>query len=51
LASTIPFKISGEQNVKASSSNSSSPISFSVSIGGRDFDCTGLRPPDNIKKY
>lgn len=41
--------MSGEQNVKANSSNSSSPISFSVSTGGRLFDGKALRPPNNTK--
>lgn len=51
----MPFKISEEQNVKAISSSSSSPISLSLSIGGRDFIGKGLRPANymqnvNIKK-
>lgn len=51
----MPFKISEEQNVKAISSSSSSPISLSLSIGGRDFTGKALRPPTymqfvNIKK-
>lgn len=45
FVSIIPFKISGEQNFKAKSSNSSSPISLQESIADRDFNGKPLRPP------
>lgn len=40
--SIMPFKISGEQNVEANLSNSSSLNLFSVSIWGRSFDSKSL---------
>lgn len=45
----MPFKISGVQKVEANSSNSSSQISFSVSIGGEAFTGNVLRPPTKTK--
>jgi len=41
----MPLKISGDKKVKAKSSNSSSQISFSLSIGKLHFDVNALQTP------